>query len=560
LRDSGKYISPVGASWRETEIDEAAVSRYRFDGTRHARLKAGLDAAAAAYLCLVVIALAVSKWPARVSGSWLLDTVSSSYALRPLLLDHLPRSLGGAWGEFVVFALVLCVTALHESRWLKLRIYYDYLQSPRSYRGFLNKDESSLTARQLLLTVASRLVNHLVVLGVVLMAAHCLWAVRLLPAAHNAVVLTSLVFAGMLLTVTGATSVIGALDGDDVRALPALARAPAGALVCGVAFAAVIALGLRRGWPGCALGFGFGFGLASSARVCRDLVVRPRRAGRRERPGRASRPAAYAPLIALGRLIDWLLARSLSIVSPRRKSRPRGPAESLEVYEQVGAGEGHSYGYLHRPEIVTPPATLIERIRARLLHRLLAENSPLTLWLKREPVRLRRGHLWDEEDPLDFLGRVRTVGGYAPPRDRVDMLYRRLLSLMLAAFAVAYVVEMLTGHVVASVGRPLLERGAWAAAIFGLGVGVLFAFVAVFGHSSFAALTLGLLSGLSLDPTAGLVVGLLSRLSRTGLIFVFTFALTLAVDLFDRRVQWIVGTLALAAGIYLQSLPFLATN
>ena len=50
------------------------------------------------------------------------------------------------------------------------------------------------------------------------------------------------------------------------------------------------------------------------------------------------------------------------------------------------------------------------------------------------------------------------------------MLYRRLLSLMIATFAAAYVIELGVGHVVADFARPLFEHGAIYATLFGVAV------------------------------------------------------------------------------------------
>lgn len=69
------------------------------------------------------------------------------------------------------------------------------------------------------------------------------------------------------------------------------------------------------------------------------------------------------------------------------------------------------------------------------------------------------------------------------------MLYGRLLSLMTATFAVAYVIKLGVRPVVAHFGRPLFEHGAVYATPSGVAVGGLFALVAVSGHSSMTALS-----------------------------------------------------------------------
>jgi uncharacterized membrane protein len=111
------------------------------------------------------------------------------------------------------------------------------------------------------------------------------------------------------------------------------------------------------------------------------------------------------------------------------------------------------------------------------------------------------------------------------------------------------------GHIVAYAGKPLLDRSPLYAALFGLGVGALFALVGILGHSSISVLALGLVSGLSLDPTLGLAGGMAYRIGHDGLLFAITFVLALITDTQQKRSLFVVGILVTAAGVYLQYLP-----
>ncbi len=556
MRNSTRYVTPVGSSWQERKIDEEAISRYRFDESPFARLKTRIDIAAAIYLSLVIVAFILDKTPVPRSGIEALTLISDSYTLRPLLSHTLPQSIQIVWADLIIFALLLGFTFLHQSRWLKLRIHYEYLTSPRCYQTVFGP-KSTLTRGQRIWTIGSTLINRVVALGLLAIAMRYLWTLRLLPITHDALILGSLVFGGMLLAVVGATSIIGALDTENASVVSVCGRAFIGALVCGGTFGAILAIGLDQGRQGGAVGFAFGFGLALSGLVCRDLIARPRRARLSEQLENVLLPIIRPQLITLGRLIDVPLAWTLSVLSPRRKVKPLPIAENWTSYEIVGKAEGISYGYLRKPKPRVPPRTTADNVRTSLLHDLLKENSWLTRWLRREPVRAIGSHRWEEEDPLDYQHRVRRVAGYSPDFERVDVLYRRLLALMIGTFLVASVVKLIIGYIVAVVGRPLLEFVPWDALTFGLVVGVLFASVGVLGRSSFGALTIGLLSGLSLDPALGLMNGLWFRLSRVGLLVVVTVLLTFIINKLDRQVLWIGGVLALVAGIYLQSLPYL---
>jgi hypothetical protein len=253
-------------------------SRYRFDDSRFARLKARIDIAAAVYLSLVVVTFIIGKLTVSLSGTGALTVISDSYTLQPLLSHILPQSIQVVWVDLILFALLFCFTFLHQSRWLELRIYYEYLHSPRYFEehGFFPR-KSTLTLGQRIWTVTSTVVNCLIILGIVAVAARYLWVLRLLPLTHDALILTSLVFGGMLLAVVGATSIIAALDSDDATLISVFERAFIGAIMCGGTFGGVLAIGLNQGSRGRAVGFGFGFGLALSGLVCRDLIVRPRR-------------------------------------------------------------------------------------------------------------------------------------------------------------------------------------------------------------------------------------------------------------------------------------------
>ena len=60
-------------------------------------------------------------------------------------------------------------------------------------------------------------------------------------------------------------------------------------------------------------------------------------------------------------------------------------------------------------------------VRGSLVRGLLAKDSRLTKWLKREPIRPYEGRggvgMWQREDPLDFQRRVQMRVGAGPQKE-----------------------------------------------------------------------------------------------------------------------------------------------
>jgi hypothetical protein len=590
-----ELVLPIGASWAKVELNRKQVAGYRFfpkgfRGVRdYARIKRHLDISAALYVALVALSwLLQNRWTLS-SASSVLVAISSAFTLSPLFAARLLQTRWGSVVPFFVFAIVNYCVLLHESRWLNEMIFI--FRPPEG----LFRSKTTFTRRQLVLTVASQILNYVVVLGIVLTAADYLWKLRFVPWARGTFQTPALLLGGLLLTVIGASKSVEAIDSDDAELWQRSLKVLLAAVLTGASFAAVMGLALRSGAPGATAGWCFGAAMALTAWSSRRFIVRP---NQKRLPPKAEpwiRRFVFLPLIALGRGFDVLLGAFLrGVVHPLQvalislfkpvlmvldrilRNLPfewlRGlrdwigscidPPRPLTKLERMGSFEekmrtedGRVYGIMHQPKMPAPKIGVEVHVRSSLVRGLLAEDSWLTTWLKREPIRLLRGGMWQREDPLDFQRKVRIVTGIWPPTEDMDRLYRRLLSLMLATFAVAYVLELGAGHVVAHYGRPLLDSGPLYATIFGLVVGALFALVGILGHSSMAALTLGLVSGLSLDPMEGLAKGLVYRIAHGGVLFVVVFVLAQITDTQGRRSQFVIGLLIAAAGLYLLYLP-----
>jgi hypothetical protein len=593
-------LFPVGSSWEKTEVEPGKAAGYRFFPTQprelmqYASLKRRLDVAAADYLALVVIAwLLQNRWRFPSAASFL-SAVGSAFTLRPLFPAFVLHSRVGQFLPSLVFVVAIYCALRHQSRWLDEMVYVF-----RPPEGFLLRKKVTLTPRQVTITAASHACNFLVALGLVLTAADYLWDLRTMPWLRGSAEIPGVVLSGVLLTVVGFSKSVEAVESDDAEWWQRIIEVAIAAVLSGASFAAVMALGLSRGTEGAIAGVCFGAAMALIAWTARQYVVRPKQ--RRLPPAvePSIRRFVFVPLIALGKAIDTVLAafmkgvvKPLQVVLlavfkpllvvldrilrlfpyrwfPKLKEsihsylyQPPPPSllEMTGSFEERGRSpDGKVWGIMHQPQRPPPPSGIVMYVRGSLVRGLLAEESWLTAWLKREPIRPYKGRggisMWQREDPLDFQRRVQMrVGGWPPEKD-LDLLYRRLLSLMIATFVIAYVIELGVGHVVAHFGRPLFEHGAVYATLFGLAVGALFALVSVLGHSSMAALTLGLVSGLSLDPMEGLGQGLQYRLVHDGLLFVVVFVLALLTDTQKKWSQFVIGLLIAGAGVYLQYLP-----
>jgi hypothetical protein len=288
--------------------------------------------------------------------------------------------------------------------------------------------------------------------------------------------------------------------------------------------------------------------------VARYFVVRP---GTAAFPESLRKRLVYLENLAMlmGRIVDSVLWLVFWIAA--KFSKPPAPFTVVpETIEIVGG----SAGYLHRAELPPPPRDFATRACFFGLHHLLTEDSAVTRWLRREPVRLSKlggPGTWEIEDPLDFKRKVRLISTAGnPPWDFVQRLNRRLLSLMLTVRLFVYLVEIAVWHAVGVTGRPLLDRGPSFAIAYGLGLGVVFGLLTVFGNSSLGAAMQGLVGGLSLDPTLGLTNGFGYWIAHRSPAYAVTFLMTILTTALDRRVLGTLGMLTLLAGIYLQALPF----
>ena len=562
---------------------------------QYATLKRRLDLAAAYYLLVVLIAwLVQNRWAFR-SASVFLSAVANAFTLRPLFPVFVLNSRVGRFLPFVVFLIATCCALRHQSRWLDEMIYVF-----RPYESFLFTKKERLTPKQMTITIASHVCNFVVALGLIATAADYLYKLRFVSWLRGPDEIPGVVLSGVLFTVVGFSKSVEAVEADDPEWWQRIIGLALAAVLSGASFAAVMGLGLTGGMTGAITGLCFGAAMALIAWIARQYIVRPRQKRLSPVIEPWIRRFVFVPLIALGKVVDTVLAafmklvvRPLQVASlavfkpvlevldrllrllPHRWFRglkerirpylyeppPPTLVERTGYFEERGRSpDGRVWGIIHEPQQPPPPHGVVMYIRGSLVRSLLAEDSWLTKWLKREPIRPYKGRggiisTWQREDPLDFQGRVRMAVGSWPPEQDIDLLYRRLLSLMLATFLVAYVIELGVGHVVAHFGRPLFEHGAVYATLFGCAVGGLFALVAVLGHSSMAALTLGLVSGLSLDPMEGLGEGLQYRLAHDGLLFIVVFVLALLTDTQKKWSQFVIGLLIAAAGVYLQYLP-----
>jgi hypothetical protein len=597
-RGFDKYVFRVGSSWKQPAIDEKLVAGYRFDPAGYARLKLSMDIAAGVYLTLALIALLIVASRRGFSVSGILTLIGQGLTLQPILVrlfasNTQTNSVSGS--EALVLGMLVLALLVHESQWLKRKIHYQILASGRTYKGFLSgPNKPTFPKLQRTLTILSATLNHLFVLCVVLIAASLLWDVRNLSRLDNPAARSKVVLAGMLLMVIGAFEVIKVLESKGTTRSAVALSAFVAAVLSGILFGAVMAVGLNRGTEQGKRAFVFGFGLALSAWAWRHFVARPR-GEPSKRVKRVLKYLVHTPLIALGRLLDlalralfviasvpqrifarlaeWILRvfrpllpysfqdrlKSIAYAESFRRFNERSASERPFI-ETVSAGAGYSVGYYHRPPPVLQTSGFIEIIQSRLLRMLLEEDTWLTGWVKREPIRplnTKHGGGWEREDPLDFGGRVRSVFGTRPQPSEVDLLYRRLLALMLAVWIVASVFDFLVGHVVSFYGRSLFDKGVSHAAFFGLAVGAFFAIVTAFGQASLGVLTLGLVSGLSLDPTLGLASGLKYQIEHDGVIFAFTFVVMSMLGILEKRALLVMGIIVFAVGLYLQFLPYL---
>jgi len=591
-------VWPIGSSWEGIDVDQKVIAGYRFfDKSRtndihYAALKTRLDIAAAIYLFFVLVGALLQGPVASLSG--LLTYTSRAFSLQPFLPAHLAHSRAGFAIPFVIFLAVGYCVLLHESRWLNERIYIY-----RPYAGFTSsKDKDVIPRSQFVLTLTSRIINHMMAAGLIFTAAAYLWNLRFVSWTRNPYEIPALLLSGVMLAVVGISKAIDAMESDDAETWLLFLEVSAAAILVGASFAAVIALGLRRGPSGAITGFCFGAAMGFSAWMFRHFIVRPNQKHLPPSIEPWIRRFVFLPLMAMGRIIDavlafvlqyivhpiqvWLIALFKPLLRlfanalgklPYRYVRgplhwansyldqppPLSKLEMTDTFVEAGRTEdGRVYGYAHPAQTPPPPTGIVVRYRSSLLSGLLAEDSWLTRWLKREPIRLLRTRTsWEREDPLDFKRRVRHDVGIWPPTEDLDYLSRRLLSLMLATYFIAYIVELAVGHIVAYAGKPLLDRGPLYATLFGLAVGALFALAGILGHSSISVLTLGLVSGLALDPTLGLAGGLAYRVGHDGFLFVITFVLSLLTDTQQKRSLFIVGIVIAAAGVYLQYLPHL---
>lgn len=564
---TGRYVSPVDAPWREAidERAERAIARYRFLPSRSARLKTFLDIAAVLYLGLVAAAWSMRGLPAALSGSAVLATANGALTLEPFRPDWLLCLRT----DYTVSAFLVAAILLHESYWLRRRIYREWSLSPLSVPSLLPRLDPSPPTWQRAITRISAVVNHVVMIGVLIVGTHYLWAARRLPMIEDPLIRASVVFAGILLSVIGAFNLVEVLDDKEAPFPVASLRILAAALLSGIAFGTAAALGLRRGIPAGLLAFSFGFGVPVGAWACGAVMRRANRSSFSEQRGGGWQHQILIPLIAVGRIVDVLLRVAIGMFAlPRTlllagsaqptRDRSRRAIDDVETFEQVGVHGGFVHGYLHRPEPLTRKFAFTDRVRSALLRGLLKGDGWFPRRLRRQPIRLLRGGgAWEREDPLDFSGRVERRIGSRPSLDDVDFLTRRLLALFLTLYALAWVVEVALGHLVLHAGRPLLGHGRITALAFGLVTGLAFTLIAGLGRSTLDALAVGLVSGLALDPTTGLGEGLAFRFGHYGPTLAVAFVLLLVTTTLGRRALGMVGALALAVGLYLQAVPFL---
>lgn len=647
-----RYVFPIGSLWKKSDLDDnKSVKNYRQERTCWAKAKITLDVAAGVYLLLAVIAALVNAvttstgpvvgapTPAGISQLlpatppsvttlvWnsptsLLTTFAYIFTLQPLLSPmkvdtamqtlwagvdvRVDRILGAELGVFVLLVVMVLV---HESTWLKRKILFS-ATSLSSYEGFLKPPKKDTTDN---LARASKVINHIFVICLLLTAASFLWSARQLTAARDPLAQPRILMAGIFLTIIGAFTVIKELEKRgapkngwwdlfiDHKTVAILTRAFAAifaSLICATAFGIIVRLGLNRSVQHAKLVFMFGFVFMLTTWIGRHLLVRPGKKdqrwniSRRKLKTRSERFLHYwvqVPLTALGwainpfliaiefvavwmqrrlaRIVDWfayrakpflpqsvyveLLTFGASESIARENDRLALERPTVQIVEKTERG---FVGYDHTPRPMPQSQTFDNYVRKKYLHEIVEGDSWLTRWVKREPARLVKrefGGGWDSEDPLDFMRNVRRMHTNWPTRAQSRELYRHLIALMLAVSFVGYVVKFVLGHLVAAYGRPVFDKTLIYAAVFGLGAGILAALVTMLGKSSLNGLALGLVSGLALKPSLGAAEGLAVRLANESMAFFIGFVVTLLTSMGGGS-SFIAGVLILMFGVYLQ--------
>lgn len=559
-------------SWDVWEIDERLISRYRFERTPPARLRAGLDGFAFAYLlaAATVIARTAQTWPRSPLEA--LTLVRTGFTLEPPLPGW---SVLGVPGGLLLLLALAAGALVYQSSWLKRRIHATLIGPHRSrfFHDFnlMGPDETTLTSGQRVWTAVSWAADDLFTVGVVASLYRYLLDVRMLPFAADPAIRSSVVFAGMLLTVIGAYDLIEALQGrlEGMRLAWRVVRAAAAIVLSGAAFALVFGVGLRSGTTQIEIGACFGTALALGTALRTFGVL-----GHPERPLPARiqgvlRRTLLPPLTALGKLLDGPLRFALQV-----GVAPLVGAAAVLRFLLLGVWYaltpiiapfcrllfGHSWRVVTwqlQQGLEKFQHGLGRRVEGALLHGLLKGNGWLPRMIKRDPVRYEsyqlpgrvRGGIYVYTDPLEPEARPRYGG--ALDQQRLDLLYWRLLDLMLATFVVAYVAEVVVGHAITFLGRPLLHLGFGFAIGYGLVVGFVYMLLSTLGRSSVGGLAVGLVSGLSLAPAVGLAGSLALRLGHDAVPLLLAFLLAAVTSTLGRRGLVVAGVLALLAGVYL---------
>jgi hypothetical protein len=487
---------------------------------------------------------------------------------------------------------------VYQSRWLKLRIQYSLkvtgskFFSDTGYSGFLDDtSETPLTGVERALTAVSWVADDLFVLGVVASLYRYLLNVPTLPfVVANPAIRSSVVFAGMLLAVVGAYHLIEALRGrvERMALTQRVVRAAAAAMLSGGAFALVIGVGLHSDRAQVEIGACFGAALALGV-VLRTFGV----LGHPDRPLPARVQAALRrtllpPLATLGKLLDRPLRIAFWVgVAPLVGAAAVLRVLVLAVWYALAPliapllrlfGHDWTWGEVTRQLHVGLRKfqhNVYRRVRGALLLGLLKGDGWLPRMIKREPAEIqpvqKPGYfplgynyiltdpLEPEAHPLVLIGGPGpfVTGPFAedPGRHQAELEMERvrwrLLDLMLATFVVVYLVDVVVGHAITFVGRPLLHLGVGFAVGYGLVAGVVYMLLSTLGRMSLGGLAVGLVSGLSLAPTVGLAGSLALRLGRDAVPLLLTFLLALVTSTLGRRGLVVAGVLALFAGVYL---------
>lgn len=557
------------------------------------------------------------------SPTSLLTTFAYIFTLQPLLsplrVDTAMQTLCASVdvrvdrvlsAELGIFVSLVVMVLFHESTWLKRKILFSAATSPSSYEGFLKPSKKSTTDYW---TRASKIVNHIFVICLLLTAASFLWSARQLTATRDPLAQPRILMAGIFLTIIGAFTVIKELEKRgapkngwwelfiDHKTVAIITRGFAAifaALICATAFGVIVRLGLNRSVQHAKVVFMFGFVFMLTTWIGRHVFVQPGQKdqrwniSRRQLKTRSERFLHYwvqVPLTALGwavnpfliaiefivvriqrrlaRIVGWFAYRAKPILPysvymglssfgdsesiDRENDRLARELPTVQIVQQTERG---FVGYDHTPRPLAQAQTFDNYVRKKYLHEIVEGDSWLTRWVKREPARQLRsvfGRGWDREDPLDFKRNVRQMGTNWPTVAESRELYRHLIALMLAVSFVGYVVKFALGHMVAAYGRPVFDKSLIYAAVFGLGAGILAALVTMLGKSSLNGLALGLVSGLALKPSLGAAEGLTVRLANESMAFFIGFAVTLLTSMGGGS-SFIAGVLILMFGVYLQ--------